>query len=273
MPDTDDGRLGRSPNAMDSRNVNPLGRNLTARRETYWTMLPELLAWFTGKDVNKRKYPRKRRPYRAAYSLDGKTQKAAIGLDLSGGGCCILTQESVAQKEFELRAQIEERQVRLRAKTVWTDNVTHQGRKVWRYGMQFTGIPADDWDAIIRYTTDKPVGDSNKVAEDLTKVRLTPDDTARLLPLALQTRLLNMLVQRGRLAPLDERATPLVQYFYSGITKHEGKPMHRLMIQSKVANQDGQPELFETQFVFDDTGANIGILVDPPKSDTPPAAS
>ena|GEM_PF-379385 len=273
MPDTDDGRLGRSPNAMDSRNVNPLGRNLPARRETYWTMLPELLAWFTGKDVNKRKYPRKRRPYRAAYSLDGKTQKAAIGLDLSGGGCCILTQESVAQKEFELRAQIEERQVRLRAKTVWTDNVTHQGRKVWRYGMQFTGIPADDWDAIIRYTTDKPVGDSNKVAEDLTKVRLTPDDTARLLPLALQTRLLNMLVQRGRLAPLDERATPLVQYFYSGITKHEGKPMHRLMIQSKVANQDGQPELFETQFVFDDTGANIGILVDPPKSDTPPAAS
>ena len=43
-----------------------------------------------------------------------------------------------------------------------------------------------------------------------------------------------MLVQRGRLAPLDERATPLVQYFYSGIVKHEGKPMHRLMIQSKV---------------------------------------
>jgi hypothetical protein len=236
-------------------------------------MLPELLAWFTGKDVNKRKYPRKRRPYRAAYSTDGKTQKAAIGLDLSGGGCCILTQENVAQKEFELRAQIEERQVRLRAKTVWTDNVTHQGRKVWRYGMQFTGIPADDWDAIIRYTTDKAVGDSNKVAEDLTKVRLTPDDTARLLPLALQTRLLNMLVQRGRLAPLDERATPLVQYFYSGIVKHEGKPMHRLMIQSKVANHDGQPEMFETQFVFDDAGSNIGILIDQPKTDVPPPAA
>ena len=113
--------------------------------------------------------------------------------------------------------------------------------------MQFTGIPADDWDTIIRYTTDKPVADSNKVAEDLTKVRLTPDDTARLLPLALQTKLLNMLVQRGRLAPLDERATPLVQYFYSGIVKHEGKPMHRLMIQSKVTNDDGQPELFETR--------------------------
>jgi hypothetical protein len=213
-------------------------------------MLPELLAWFTGKDVNKRKYPRKRRPYRASYSLDGKAQKAAIGLDLSGGGCCILTQENVPQKEFQLLCVIEDRTVRLRAKTVWADNVTHQGRKVWRYGMQFTGIPADDWDAIIRYTTDKAVADSNKVAEDLTKVRLT----------------------RGRLAPLDERSTPLVQYFYSGIVKHEGKPLHRLMIQSKIANHDGQPELFETHFVFDDSGSSIGVL-DVPKADpaAPPA--
>jgi hypothetical protein len=236
-------------------------------------MLPELLAWFTGKDVNKRKYPRKRRPYRASYSLDGKLQKSAIGLDLSGGGCCILTQENVAQNEFELRAVIEERTVRLRAKTVWADNVTHQGRKVWRYGMRFTGIPADDWDAIIRYTTDKAVADSNKVAEDLTKVRLTPDDTARLLPLALQTRLLTMLVQRGRLAQLDERSTPLVQYFYSGIVKHEGKPLHRLMIQSKIANPDGQPELFETHFVFDDAGSNIGILDVPRASPVTPQTS
>lgn len=233
-------------------------------------MLPELLAWFTGKDVNKRKYPRKRRPYRAVYSLDGTASKPAIGLDLSGGGCCILTQENVAQKEFEVRAQIEERMVRLRAKTVWQDNVQHQGRRVWRYGMQFTGIPADDWDAIIRYTTDKPVADTNKAAEDLTRVRLSPDDTARLLPLALQNRLLGMLVQRGRLAPLDERAHPLVQYFYSGIVKHQGKPMHRLLIQSKVTDADGQAEMFETSFVFDDSGTNIGILDTPPPA--PPAA-
>jgi hypothetical protein len=236
-------------------------------------MLPELLAWFTGKDVNKRKYPRKRRPYRAMYSLDGKSAKPAIGLDLSGGGCCILTQENVAQKEFEVRAQIEERSVRLRAKTVWQDNVQHQGRRVWRYGMQFTGIPADDWDAIIRYTTDKPVADTNKAAEDLTRVRLSPDDTARLLPLALQNRLLGMLVQRGRLAPLDEKAHPLVQYFYSGIVKHQGKPMHRLLIQSKVNDDDGHPEMFETSFVFDDSGTNIGILeAPPPTSSAPPPA-
>jgi hypothetical protein len=222
-------------------------------------MLPELLAWFTGKEQNRRKFPRKRKPYRAAYSVDGKSTRPAIGLDISGGGLCILTQEQVGREEFEVRAQIDERPVRVRAKTVWQDNVQHQGRKVWRYGMRFTGIPADDWDAIVRYTTDKPVAESNKAQEELSTVRMTPDDTARLLPKELQTRLLQMLVDRRRLAPLDVRVTPLVQYFYSGIVRHNDKLVHRLVIQSKVVGPEAD-ELFETRFVFDENGQNVTIL-------------
>ncbi len=222
-------------------------------------MLPELLAWFTGKEQNRRKFPRKRKPYRAAYSFDGKAQRAAIGLDISGGGVCILTQEPIGRDEFEVRAQLDERQVRMRAKTVWHDNIQHQGRKVWRYGMRFTGIPADDWDAIIRYTTDKPVADANKAQEELTAIKMTPDDTARLLPKELQWRLLRMLVERRRLAPLDERVTPLVQYFYSGIVRHNDKLVHRIVIQSKIVGPE-RDELFETRFVFDESGQNVQIL-------------
>jgi PilZ domain len=222
-------------------------------------MLPELLAWFTGKEQNRRKFPRKRKPYRAAYSVDGKSTRPAIGLDISGGGLCILTQEQVGREEFEVRAQIDERPVRVRARTVWQDTVQHQGRKVWRYGMRFTGIPADDWDAIVRYTTDKPVAESNKAQEELTTVRMTPDDTARLLPRELQTRLLQMLVDRRRLAPLDVKVTPLVQYFYSGIVRHNDKLVHRLVIQSKVVGPE-RDELFETRFVFDENGQNVSIL-------------
>jgi hypothetical protein len=222
-------------------------------------MLPELLAWFTGKEQNRRKFPRKRKPYRAAYSIDGKSQRAAIGLDIGGGGVCILTQEPVGHDEFEVRAEIDGRQVRMRAKLVWHDNVQHQGRKVFRYGMRFTGIPADDWDAIIRYTTDKPVAESNKAQEELTAVRMTPDDTARLLPKELQSRLLRMLVERRRLAPLDDRVTPLVQYFYSGVVRHNDRLMHRIVIQSKIVGPE-RDELFETRFVFDEGGQNVQIL-------------
>ncbi len=222
-------------------------------------MLPELLAWFTGKEQNRRKFPRKRKPYRAAYSVDGKSTRAAIGLDISGGGLCILTQEPVVPDEFEVRAQLDERSLRIRARKVWHDNVQHQGRKVWRYGMRFTGIPADDWDAIIRYTTDRPIAESNKAQEELTAIRMTPDDAARLLPRDLQTRLLAMLVERRRLAPLDARVTPLVQYFYSGIVRHNDRLMHRLVIQSKLVGPDSD-ELFETRFVFDESGKNVQIL-------------
>src|ERR1700738_2773503 len=119
-------------------------------------MLPELLAWFTGKEVNRRKFPRKRKPYRATYSLDGKTQRPAIGLDISGGGMCILTQENVGRPEFDMRATLDQRAVRMVVKTMWQDNVTHQGKTVWRYGLRYSGIPADDWDVVIRYTTGKP---------------------------------------------------------------------------------------------------------------------
>lgn len=223
-------------------------------------MLPELLAWFTGKEQNRRKFPRKRKPYRAAYSLDGGSTRAAIGLDVSGGGLCIITQEPVARDEFDVRIQLDERNLKMRCRTVWHDNIQHQGRKVWRYGMRFTGIAADDWDAIIRYTTDRSVAETaNKAQEELAAVRMTPDDTARLLPRELQTRLLQLLVDRQRLAPLDARVTPLVQYFYSGIVRHNEKLMHRLVIQSKVVGRE-KDEMFETRFVFDEGGKNVQIL-------------
>ena len=223
-------------------------------------MLTELLAWFTGKDPNRRKYPRKRKPYRATFSIDaGTTQRPAIGLDVSGGGLCILTQEPVGKDEFEVRANIENRVLRVRAKSVWQDTVTHQGKSVWRYGMRFVGISADDWDAIIRYTTDKPIQEENKAQEELSTVRMTPDDANRLLPTRLQYRLLQMLVERRRLAPLKENQTPLVQYFYSGIVRHEGKLMHRLTIQSKVVGHEAD-EMFESRFMFDDRGESIQFL-------------
>ena len=222
-------------------------------------MLPELLAWFTGKEQNRRKFPRKRKPYRAAYTLDGKSMRPAIGLDISGGGLCILTQEPVRHDEFEVRVELDDRSVRMRVKIVWHDNVQHQGKKVWRYGMRFVGIAADDWDAIMRYTTDRPVAETNKAQEELSAVRMTEDDTARLLPRELQTRLLQMLVERHRLAPLTERVTPLVQYFYSGIVRHNDRLVHRLVIQSKVVGPE-RDELFETRFVFDESGKNVQIL-------------
>jgi hypothetical protein len=80
-----------------------------------------------------------------------------------------------------------------------------------------------------------------------------------LLPIALQERLLGMLVERRRLSPLQENVTPLVQYFYSGVVRHNNALVHRLTIQSKVVGPEGA-EIYETRFVFDDQGTSIQVL-------------
>jgi hypothetical protein len=66
-------------------------------------------------------------------------------------------------------------------------------------------------------------------------------------------------VARRGWGALDEKVTPLVQYFYSGIVRHNDKLMHRLVIQSKVVGVESD-EMFETRFVFDEGGHNVQIL-------------
>ena len=223
----------------------------------------DLLGWFTGKDSNRRKYPRKNRPYRATVSADGGvTQKGAIGLDISGGGLCLLTQEPVGGNEFEVRAILDNHVVRARTRSVWQDTVVHNGQSVWRYGGCFTGISADDWDAIIRYATDRAVDEANKAQAELEAVRMTPDDANRLFPAELQQKLLELLVERRRLAPLKENITPLVQYFYSGVVRHKNALLHELTIQSRIVGPE-DVETHETLFLFDEQGANIQILDEP----------
>ncbi len=50
-----------------------------------------------------------------------------------------------------------------------------------------------------------------------------------------------------------------MQYFYSGVVRHDTMLVHRLTIQSKVVGPEGN-EMYETRFIFDDHGANIQML-------------
>lgn len=221
--------------------------------------LSDILAWFTRRDSNRRKYPRKSKPYWATFSADGGlTRKPAIGIDISGGGVCVLTQEPVGRDEFELQLTLDSSVLRVRTKSVWQDMGLHAGKPAWRYGASITGISADDWDAIIRYTFDLEE-EGNKAQAELAAIRMSPDDANRLFPAELQQKLLAMLVERRRLAPLQENLTPLVQYFYSGVVRQKNALMHELTIQSRVWGVE-ELETHETAFLFDETGATVLIL-------------
>jgi hypothetical protein len=223
-------------------------------------MLGDLLTWFSGRPENRRRYPRRAGGFRVWFATaTGWT--ALVGVDISASGMGLVAPAKFEKDEVNFRVQVEERAITLRAKQVWCVPGTLQGRQVWRYGVQYTGIAADDWDALVRFCSNQSVAQENKAQKELELVRMQADDVARLIPQRLQDRLLVMLVQNRKLAPLEKDKIPLVQFFYGGTVKRNNKTMHRLSIHSRVNDEvTGQQVSFDTRFVFDDSGTEIEML-------------
>jgi hypothetical protein len=220
-------------------------------------VLNDLITFFTGSPQNRRKYPRRTGPFKA-WTARGSKWSSIVCIDVSGSGLGVL---SAAQggTEANFRIMLESRAVVVRAKRVWQKPGTLQGKPAWRCGYAFTGISADDWDAVVRFCNHDSVVVENKAQKELEFVRMKADDVDRLLPKRLQDQLLGMLVERRRLAPLDDK-TPLVQFLYGGTIKHGRATMHRLTIRSRARDPaTGDIQSFDTRFIFDDAGSHVSI--------------
>ena len=220
-------------------------------------MLNDLITFFTGSPQNRRKYQRRAGPLKA-WIAHGNNWASVVCIDISGSGLGVLS-PAQAGPEANFRVMLENRAVLVRAKRVWQTPGTLQGKPAWRCGYTFTGISADDWDAVVRFCNNDAVVVENKAQKELELVRMQADDVDRLLPKRLQDQLLGMLVERRRLAPLDEK-TPLVQFLYGGVVKSSGLALHRLAIHSRVRDAaTGDIVSYDTRFVFDDQGNNVAI--------------
>ncbi len=218
-------------------------------------MLNDLITFFTGAPQNRRKYARRAGPFPAWVAVGSQWSNCAC-LDISGSGMGVVTPTALPE-EANFRVQLEGRNIVIRAKRVWQQPGTAQGKPAWRYGLTFTGISADDWDAVIRFANNDQVAVDNKLTKELELVRLKADDVARLIPKKLQDTMLSMLVQKGRLAPIDDK-TPLVQYAYGGVIKRSGKALHRLSIHSRLRDPaTNEVRAYDTRFLFDDQGGNV----------------
>jgi PilZ domain len=220
-------------------------------------MLNDLITLFTGSSGNRRKYPRRAGPFPAWVAIGSQWTNCAC-LDISGSGMGVVS-PSALPEEANFRVQLDGRNVVIRAKRVWQQPGTAQGKPAWRYGLTFTGISADDWDAVVRFCNNDAVIVENKAQKELEVVRLKADDVARLIPKRLQDAMLAQLVQRGRLAPLDDK-TPLVQYAYGGVVKRGSRMLHRLTIHSRTPDDvTGEVKTYETRFLFDDDGSTVQV--------------
>src|SRR5215469_7682312 len=159
-------------------------------------MLNDLVTFFTGAPQNRRKYPRRAGPFPAWVAMGSQWGNCAC-LDISGSGLGVICPTALPE-EVSFRVQLDGKNVVIRAKRVWQQPGTAQGKPAWRYGLAFTGISADDWDAVIRFCSGGQAVEAENVAQkELELVKLKADDVARLIPKKLQDQMLNLLVQKG----------------------------------------------------------------------------
>ena len=215
---------------------------------------------FGNKNKDKRRHTRREKAFSADWAPgQGAAPITVIGIDVSASGLGILARDEIKPDEFIMRIKLDERVIPVRVKKARTLPGMLQGQKAFRYGLEFVSISADDWDAVVRWSKGGSANDAgNKVKQDLEMVRMSADDADRLMPVELQTRLLNGLTRRGRLAPLTPNQQPLVQYFYGGTVKRNNMMMHRLAIVSRVVDPNADaPAEFRTMFYFDENGGHI----------------
>ncbi len=112
-------------------------------------------------------------------------------------------------------------------------------------GCTFSGIAADDYDALVRVL--KGIPESGNVMQTELASKDRSDDAYRLLPLAVQQRVLSTLAQRGRIDIPPEGQAPLLRMEDMGpASDGYGR---RLAVHSRVASKDG-PMQFDSVIVI-----------------------
>jgi len=207
---------------------------------------------------NRRTYPRRRNTYPAAYVDDASTQKPAYGLDISGGGICLMTKEPIPPaivKNLELLVMIGERKVRFAASGCWAVPMKVRGTTHYRYGMRLKQISDHDWAYLMEHSLDGEGG------PQLTPgTMLTTAQRDSILPLAKQYKIAETLAHKKRLDYLDDKRLPLVEYTFTGYEMQRGTPYYKLSVRSKTINPDHSSTDHRSSVLVAIEGENVRVL-------------
>ncbi len=217
------------------------------------SVLGDLVDWFLGRAGDRRQYKRRAGAFHVWYQPSPETTRNAIGVEVSPNGLVFITPEKIATPEYNLTLGLEERKIPVRVRTVRSDVVQHNNAPWNRFMCEFVGIAADDWDRIVRYVNNESDPKDRRKMQNQ-EMQRQPDDAYRLLPMAIQERIVKMLVEKRRLAPPTPGQPPLLKLFYGGLVKRSGKPpAHRVNVHSRISIND-EMIAYDTRFLVDETG-------------------
>ena len=214
-------------------------------------MFAELVGWYTGSERNRRRYPRVKRDFDVEYTLDGSRWDVAQGVDLSGGGMCMISFRTIMQDAFEARLDLGKETVAVRLRKVWSTTTEHRGKQVPYYGMQFDRIDPKDWEAVIRSIT----GRNSSSAERFEPIQLTDADVNRLLPADFRENLIRELKSRSRIDPQK----PQLAFEYGGLVYEKDRCMHQFTVRSSINHYTGLKK-FVTRVLVNDENNEVVFL-------------
>jgi hypothetical protein len=209
-------------------------------------MFNSLSKMFSGKPKERRQFPRKKMRFEFVW-LRGEEAVPGLGTELSEAGCLIATREA-PPADFDAIFDLGRRNIRLRLHSVRVGPFTREGERWMGLGCTFSGIAADDYDALVRIL--KNIPEAGNVAQAELAARDRTDDAYRLLPLIVQQRVLGTLAQRGRIAIPPEGQAPLLRMEDLGAASGGG---HRLAVHSRIVEREG-PLDFDSVIVIEPDG-------------------
>ncbi len=231
-------RFGEDTDMTASSNPSPFG---------------EVIDWFLTRVGDRRQYKRRPGAFHLWWQVAPDKLLPGIGTEISASGLVFIIQQPVTQTEFTIVCRIREKKIPMRVRAVRNDQVDHKGTKWHRYMCNFIGIAADNWDLVVRYVNDTPETPDRRKMQNQ---EMAPgvDDAYRLLPLAVQQKIIEKLVEQGKLEEPKAGQSPLLKLFYGGVQKlTNGSTMHRFNVHSRIKIKD-DIMAYDTRFLIDEAG-------------------
>jgi hypothetical protein len=216
-------------------------------------MFADVIDWFLGRGSDRRQYKRRPGAFHLWWQPAANAEpRPGIGMELSPNGLMFITPDKLPGGEFDLILRLHDVKMPVRVRTARTDQVQHHGKTWNRYMGEFVGIAADNWDILVRYVNNEEETPDRRKMQNQEMAK--QDDAYRLLPLALQQKIIGQLVKQNKLEMPPAGQTPLVKLFYGGLASRPGQPaIHRVNVHSRIQLKD-ELMAYDTRFLVSEEG-------------------
>lgn len=180
---------------------------------------------------NRRKFYRRSKPFQGVFYAASGEKLPLVGLDISGGGLCILLQQPIKDggPELTLGAVIDNKPFTVIGTVRWTDVVKVRGVDHYRYGLKLKSIADEDWDRLMLWT----VENNSEFSEGTT---LSAAQRDALITQQAQQKIAEELVSRERIDAVVDGRLPLIEYSFVKYTMRQGVPYVWLRVRSRRAD-------------------------------------